>query len=332
MPTITSGSGDIPVLSEVFGSTPGTVLWDDIGLGAEQLKSIKANLAAFGDIEQLGGKYYDYMLGLMDRSIPGFQDILATGGDLTKRMMSTAGEFLAGQIPQDVIDQVTRSSAFQNLQSGLYGGAMGAANQARNLGLTSLDMISKGAGLFGQAGNAAQQWGNIAKGLIMDPSKFFITPQEQFEATTMNQIQRNAALQLEENKKAAPGAVAKGVSDTIINLIGAYLGAGRSGGPTAPNYNPAAAAGPGPSDVSNPGYYVNPGGGGEGGAPTQSFNMGVQSQAANYNPYITNPAGDVSGLGYGNVFNITGGGPTGYPGLYNNPPPNETMYPSPTWY
>jgi hypothetical protein len=44
-------SGDIPVLSEVFGSTPDVIHWKDILLGGEQLKSLQANLAAFGDIE-----------------------------------------------------------------------------------------------------------------------------------------------------------------------------------------------------------------------------------------------------------------------------------------
>lgn len=311
-------SGDIPVLSEVFGSTPDVIKWKDIGLGDEQIKALQANLNAFGDIQNLGGKYYDYMLGFMDRSIPGFSDILSTGGDLTKKMQGTAAEFLGGQIPQDVIDQVNRSSAFQNLQSGLLGGSMGMSNTARNLGLTSLDMINKGVGLEQASGNAAQRWANIASGLVMNPASFFVTPEQQFSASVMNQSQSNAAKQLEENLKAAPSPVAKGISDTIINLVGAYLGAGKGGGGggIAPSYSPTQYAGQTSGGVA--GGQSTPFGGNVGGtnvyaATTGGFNFGGQNLFGTDIPYM-------GGSGMSDVSN---------PGYYTNPPVfNTTPYQS----
>ena len=199
-------------------------------------------------IKSLGGQYYDYMLGMMNRSIPGFSDILASGGDLTKTLQSLSAEELAGQIPQDVVDQVTRSTAYQNLGSGLFGGPMGAANQARNLGLTSLDMINQGIKTGQAAGNSAQLWGSLASTLNMNPSAFWITPQEQAAMTMQNNLYKQQTEQRAENQKAAPNPVAKGISDTIINLIGAYLGAGKGGGGggIAPNYFASEAQG-GPS-------------------------------------------------------------------------------------
>jgi hypothetical protein len=320
-------------LTEVFGDTPDVAPYIETILGDEQLKALKENLAAFPQIEKLGGKYYDYMLGLMDRSIPGFADILSAGGDLTKKMQGIAAEELGGQIPQDVVDQLTRSTAYQNLTSGIFGGPMGAANQARNLGLTSLDMIQKGMATEQASGNAAQRWANMASALNMNPAAFFVTPEQQFGATMQNRLYQQQTQQLRNNLEAAPNPVAKGVSDTIINLIGAYLGKGGGGGGTAPSYSPTQYAGDPMRDVTTPGHYVTSGGGGGGGGGSSlQFNQPF-GQPSNYNPYVTNPTGDISGLGYGNVFNITGA-PEGYPpmGIYNNPPTNETMYPSPTWY
>jgi hypothetical protein len=266
-------------LTEVFGDTPDVAPYIPTNLGEEQIKALKENLAAFGDISKLGGKYYDYMLGFMDKSIPGFSDILAMGGDLTKKMQGTASEFLSGQIPQDVINSVTRSSAFQNLQSGLMSGAMGMSNTARNLGLTSLDMINQGSKLQETAGNAAQRWAQIASGLVMNPASFFVSPSEQFGATMQNRLYQQQTKQLQNNLNASPNPVAKGVSDTIINLLGAYLGGlhgggGKGGGGTAPSYSPSQYAG---EQAIQPGNLFS---GNAGGAPFQGadeFNAGAMS-------------------------------------------------------
>lgn len=238
-------SDNIPVLSEVFGSTPDIIPYTPTILSDEQIKAIKADLAAMPFIKSLGGQYYDYMLGMMNKSIPGFSDILAQGGDLTKTLQSLSAQELAGQIPDDVVNELTRSTAYQNLGSGLFGGPMGAANQARNLGKTSLDMIQLGLGTQQAAGNAAQQWASLASTLNMRPESFFITPAEQAAMTMQNNLYRQQTEQRAENQKAAPNPVAKGISDTIINLIGAYLGAGKGGGGggVAPNYLASAAQG-----------------------------------------------------------------------------------------
>ena len=299
-------SDNIPVLSEVFGSTPDIIPYTPTILSDEQRKAIKADLDAMPFIKSLGGQYYDYMLGMMNRSIPGFSDILAQGGDLTKTLQSLSAEELAGQIPDDVVEQVTRSSAFQNLGSGLLGGPQGDANTARNLGLTSLDMINKGIAT-GQAGqNAAQTWASIAKTLNMDPSSFFISPSEQAAMTMQNNLYAQQTAQRAENQKAAPNPVAKGISDTIINLIGAYLGAGKGGGGggVAPNYFASSAqGGPSGSDMGTLAQNYAAAGSsrpvfGESGYP-------AAIPASGYGPPTT-PASQYSGL-MGTFSNFLGG-------------------------
>jgi hypothetical protein len=299
-------SDNIPVLSEVFGSTPDIIPYTPTNLGDEQIKALKEDLAAMPWIKSLGGEYYDYMLGMMNRSIPGFSDILARGGDLTKTLQSLSAEELAGQIPQDVVDQVTRSTAFQNLGSGLWGGAMGTANQARNLGLTSLDMINKGIAT-GQAGqNAAQTWASMASQLNMNPASFFISPQEQAAMTMQNNLYRQQTEQRAENQRAAPNPVAKGISDTIINLIGAYLGAGKGGGGggVAPNYFASSAQG-GPSGSDMGALSANYAAAGASRPVYGESGYPAAIPAGGYGPAV-NPSSQYPGL-IGSFSNLLGG-------------------------
>lgn len=299
-------SDNIPVLSEVFGSTPNIIPYTPTILKDEQLKALKADLDAMPFIKSLGGQYYDYMLGLMNRSIPGFSDILAQGGDLTKSLQSLSAEELAGQIPQDVVDQVTRSSAFQNLGSGLLGGPMGDANTARNLGLTSLDIQDLGI-KTGQAGqNAAQTWASIASSLNMNPASFFISPQEQAAMTMQNNLYKQQTQQRAENQAAAPNPVAKGISDTIINLIGAYLGAGKGGGGggIAPNYFASSAQG-GPSGSDVPALSQNYAAAGSSRPVYGASGYPAAIPVSGYGPPV-NPSSQYPGM-IGTFSNLLGG-------------------------
>ena len=150
------------LLGDIFGEKPDIAPYVPTEFGPEQIKALKENISAFPWISQLGDLFQSYMTGAFNKAIPGFSDILAEGGKLTQQMQSTAAEELAGHIPKDVAEEVQRTSAFQNLLSG-GGGGMANANAARNYGLTSLDLISKGSQLQEQApapslGSQSQRW------------------------------------------------------------------------------------------------------------------------------------------------------------------------------
>lgn len=223
-------------LTEVFGSTPEAIKPDLLNLSDEQIKSLLANIGAFKDIGTLGSLYQQYMLSQLNTAIPGFSDILKQGGGLITQMQGTAAEQLAGKIPADVLANLQRSTAWENLQSGA-GGGMADANFALKNVLTSEHEQQLGLQTQQAAGNAAQQWAGIASGTMMNPSTYMINPMQQAAVTQANNQAMQAYRQLKANLAAAPNPVAKGVSDTIINLIGAYLGAGKGGGAggTAPN-------------------------------------------------------------------------------------------------
>ena len=66
---------------------------------------------------------------------------------------NVANNLLNGVIPQDVQDNVTRSSAYQALSGGFSGSGASNALTARDLGLTSLQLEQQGSTMLGQ--NAA---------------------------------------------------------------------------------------------------------------------------------------------------------------------------------
>lgn len=77
-------------------------------------------------------------------------------GNVSKLGTNTSA-LLSGQIPQDVMDQITRSSAYQSLAGG-FGPAsgMGHSLTARDLGLTSLNLQNQGASNLNQENSLDQ--------------------------------------------------------------------------------------------------------------------------------------------------------------------------------
>jgi len=241
-----SAAGDL--LKMIFGTKPEIAGWQDINLGDEQMKSILANLKAFqsGNLQQLGNLYQDYMFNLYGRAGMDIKDLISKGSGTVGQMLGTAKEELAGAVPSDVQNFVRRATAQQNLGSGLLGSAMGAANWARNLGLTSLDMINRGANLATTAGNAAQRWAGVASGTMLPPSSFLITPTQQYQATQSNQLIQRQIQQERFNVAAAPNPIAKGLSDLVAYLTASYIGHGAAGQPPkAADYSGLTGAGEG---------------------------------------------------------------------------------------
>lgn len=224
-------------LDSVFGSKPQVAMYKPLKLPAEQQAAIGADIAAMPQIEQLGAQYQQYLTQQMESLIPGYSDILKQGGADTAATLAAAEPLLKGQIPQDVQDAIQRGTAYQSLSGGFAGSGMARSLTARDLGLTSLDLISQGANLATTGGNAAQRWANLARGETLNPASFYVSPMEQANFDTQQRVLRQQSLQNLYNVQAAPDPAAKGVSDTLISLIGAYLGHGMGGTQTQNPYS-----------------------------------------------------------------------------------------------
>lgn len=301
-------------LSSIFGSKPQIADYTPVDLSAEQIKALQGDIAAWPDIQQLGNLYQQYMLNAYETAIPGFRDILAMGGQTTKQMLSAAESELSGQIPQDVQQQIQRSTAFQSLMGGTAGSPMAGALTARDLGLTSLDLISQGANLAGQAGNAAQRWAALSGAQL--PEGMLVTPQQQ-AALDMQQnlIERNIQQQ-KYNVAAAPDPALQALNQWVEQVGGSVIasyagggmggmGGGKGGAGYATSYNPALY---GAGDISAGNYAQGTGGATPGFVPASSamapmdmggtagYYGGYGGVSPNYYGIGANPFTDYQGL------------------------------------
>jgi hypothetical protein len=193
--------------SRIFGKRPDVAPFVPVDLSAETAKAVSANLENF-----------DSITALLDKYIPGFSDMLQQG---TTNALSE----LQGKLPQDVQDQVQRSSAFAALQGGFGGTAMGHALTARDLGLTSLNLTQLG-------GNAAQLWSQYAE---TGYGPFTISTGQQAGTTAANNAGTQATQQFQFNVDAAPDPATAGLFmlDQHIGDQFMSFGLGAAGGAIA---------------------------------------------------------------------------------------------------
>ena len=281
-------------LDSIFGGKPDVAPYVPTDLGASELQAIMDNIDAWPQIENLGNLYENYMLNSFDEAGLDLGSILKQGGVETQAELSAADPLLHGKIPQDVLDQIQRSSAYTSLRAGTSGSPMANALTARDLGLTSLDLINQGAGLVGSAGNAARTFGGLASGLIMSPSGMMVTPQEQAALTMSNNLYTQATRQLQNNINAAPDPALQALNQWIEQVGGTILSSYAGGG----------MRGSGGSNFTT--SWQNPAGGSTGGTTNWGSNVG-QGTGAGYG-YVPTAAEN-----YGNVFNTE-------PYQYNIPP------------
>lgn len=216
--------------ANIFGSKPKIAPWRRMNYGSEQQKGIQGNVSAFPEIKQLGDLYQSYATEQMNQLLPGFSDTLKQGQSTTQQMLADAAPLLQGEIPQDVKDQIQRSDAYQALSGGYAGSGMAHSLTARDLGLTSLDLMGRGASLAGQGSNAAQRWASLAKGETLDPASMFVTPQQTAAFDMQNELLRQQSLQNKYNVAAMPNPQSVGAYNSLMGMFGSMAGSGIGSG------------------------------------------------------------------------------------------------------
>jgi hypothetical protein len=209
--------------SKIFGSKPKVAPYVPVDLATETGKSLAGDLGN-----------YDAVAALLNKIIPGFTDQIAQGSQ-------NALSELQGQIPADVAEQVQRSDAYKALEGGYGGTAMSKALTARDLGLTSVNLMQMG-------NNTAQVWSNIAEGGF---SPWEISAGQEAGTTATNNAGIQTNQQFKYNVKAAPDPSTAGqfaldqhIGDQFLSFGlgaagGAIAGAGSTAGAGTLQYDPA---------------------------------------------------------------------------------------------
>ena len=212
----TSGQG-------AYGAVPGTP--DPVST---------ANDAITGNVANLGA-LYDLTLGLDKATAAGAQAGMTANlpGYLANRQLQSndIAQELAGQVPQDVIDQIAQQSAQIGAGAGMGPvSPLSNSDYLRALGLTSLGMKQTGS----TALNA--QIANTPVGPQFNPSSMLVTPQAQ-QSAAMQASLMNAApdpTQAAETAWQQYMAALQAGQRAGINALGAGAGAGRGGSTGTP--------------------------------------------------------------------------------------------------
>jgi hypothetical protein len=163
----------------IMAQDPKVPAFKPVNTQREQAAAIAGNVANFSDISKLAGETNAFnqtqLNQMLEQGSPGYAALM--GGIRDK-----ASSFLSGEIPQDVQDQIGRNAAYKSLSGGYSGSGMARNLVARDLGLTSLDIIGKGI-------DAGTRWAATARAATADqfnPASMFITPEQRIQTKMFN--------------------------------------------------------------------------------------------------------------------------------------------------
>lgn len=167
-----------------FGEKPKVPNWKNIRLGEQQQQAIQNNITALPGAENLSSQTTQFNLDqiqkMLEFGMPNYQEI-------TSQATDNISSWLRGEIPADVASAVQTSSAGRSLAGGYGGTGMGRNLEARDLGLTSLDLMSRGQ-------SSAESWMKTTDSIfgrgVMDVTRMFVSPMDQFGATMGNQMNK----------------------------------------------------------------------------------------------------------------------------------------------
>lgn len=149
-------------------------------------EAITGNLGNLGGLYKLAGSVNAFNqaqapLGLQ-ANLPGYQGMI---GQSSRNIAAN----LAGQVPQDVVNQIAQQAAERGTATGLGTNAPNSnAALLRALGLSSLGQTQLGE----QQLTAAI--GRTPQGPVFDPSKFFVTPDQEQQAQAAADLYKSAPI------------------------------------------------------------------------------------------------------------------------------------------
>lgn len=209
-----------------FGKKPEVPTLKDINVNQVQKDTVGGNLANFGDIAKLATSVnlfnQDQLNALIDRALPGAREQIA----------SNIGSQLRGEVPKDVANAITTYNASRGLGALTSGSGFQNSVTARDLGLTSLNLIDKGL-------SSAESWLQRAAAPQMDVTSMFFTPQQRL---AFEQQQQGAQFQrdlMAAQVKAAPDPATAALGKEIdrffntaasVGMMAAGGGMGGGGG------------------------------------------------------------------------------------------------------
>lgn len=204
-----------------FGKKPNIPAYEPINLGQVQQGAISANLSSLPDAQKLGSA-----INLFHRSeaAKSLESATPGAGDILKKGTDQIAAFLRGEIPQDVSEEVSRKAA-ERATSGGFGGSNAAQSlTARDLGLTSLNLIQSGL-------SSAESWLSGAQQLMQPGGYFDVRSMLTSSGEALNLATQQQAFKYQRDLlaaqiKAAPDPATAALGAEVDRFFNTAAGAG----------------------------------------------------------------------------------------------------------
>lgn len=215
---------------DVYGSKPTVPTFPTVEEITKQ--TTKTNIAAFPQAAELAKQVNTFnqeqLDALIEKALPG----------ASAQIQKNISAQLKGELPPDVVAAIHRASAERGVAGGFAGSGFQENLSARDLGLTSLNVMNQGL-------SSAENWLARSTAPQFDVTSMFVNPA--FTAGIAEQ--RWNVDWLKSQVAAAPDPVARGEFDSTMALIGMVLSAYGGGagyqGTYRPNYSGGAGGGGG---------------------------------------------------------------------------------------
>lgn len=168
-----------------------------ISTAEEASKAVAANLGVLGQAEQLASQVNR---GAQQRLLESLQAAIPGYGQMVGKTAENIQANLAGQIPEDVQRAIQRATASRAVAGGFAGSQFGRNLTARDLGLTSLQLMNQGVQQSNQFLANARQ--NLTAPQF-DVSNMFISPAQQLQVAAQNAANQFNAQYLQNQLTAA---------------------------------------------------------------------------------------------------------------------------------
>lgn len=198
--------------NDIYGTRPSIPDYPE--LDAAQKKAITDNRAALPDIQDLAHSVNTFNASEIEAML---KHVIPDLSSINSGASGAIDSMVHGQIPADVASLIERKSAERSVAGGFSGSGMSHNLSARDLGLTSLQLVQQGL-------SSADRWiasARAAQAPVYDVSKMFVSPAEQFAANE-GKYQRDLYA---NTIAAAPNPAARGSFDSEMSFIGMVLSA-----------------------------------------------------------------------------------------------------------
>jgi hypothetical protein len=216
------------LIGGILQEKPKVPTFQKVSLADAQTQSTNANAAALPALKSLASNVNSFS---QDQLLTSLRKVIPNYDQLVSKTRSIIDAELAGEIPQDVQDAISRNAAAKALGGGYGGSQMHGNLVARDLGLTSLNLKERGV-------DSASRWiqmstQNLVPNLF-DVRSMFITPTQQWAANVRDsegQFNRDWVsnqLDAEFSLGTVAGHAIQKSDDQVMQIIASVAGAAAS--------------------------------------------------------------------------------------------------------